>query len=207
MTTHAPRIQDLLRPYCREVSLEVCDKIQSYMDLLSIWGRKIALTTISNEEDVVRFHFGESIFALSLDSFEHGRLADVGSGAGFPGLAIKLLRPNLSVILLEPNKKKCAFLNEVVRKLELSDVAILSIGFEASRIRPNELAFVTSRALGKVEDLLSWSRNALSGEGRVILWLGADDAETAVQASDWHWVRKTIPGTEKRKIIAGRPNR
>ncbi len=203
MTVPASTIQSLLQPYCRDVPLEICGKIQLYMDLLSVWGNKIALTTITNEEDVIRFHFGESIFALSLDSFEHGRLADVGSGAGFPGLAIKLLRPNLRVTLLEPNKKKCAFLNEVARRLELTDVDILSIGFESSAIRPNELRFVTSRALGRIGDLLSWSHNTLSRDGRVIFWLGTEDAEETARIPSWHWVQRSIPGTVKRKIIAG----
>src|SRR5579864_5012271 len=175
LTVPASRIQTLLKPYYHVVPLEICDKIQSYMDLLSMWGRRIALTTISSEEDVIRFHFGESIFALSLEGFEYGRLADVGSGAGFPGLALRLLCPNLMVTLLEPNKKKCAFLNEVTRKLELTDVEIISIGFEASKIRPNELRFVTSRALGRIDDLLSWSHNTLSRHGRATFWLGAED--------------------------------
>src|SRR5579864_676922 len=177
LTIPALRIRDLLQPYCRDVPLDICGKIQLYMNLLSLWGKKIALTSVTSEEDVVRFHFGESIFALSLESFDHGRLADVGSGAGFPGLAIKLLCPNLSVTLLEPNKKKCVFLNEVIRTLQLTDVDISSIGFEDSQIRPNELRFVASRALGRIGDLLSWSHNTLSRDGRVIFWLGAEDAE------------------------------
>ena len=205
MTVQAFTIQSLLQPYYRDVPLEVCDKIQLYMDLISVWGKKIALTTITNEEDVVRFHFGESLFALSLQSFEHGRLADVGSGAGFPGLAIKLLCPNLSVILLEPNKKKCAFLHEVTRKLELTDVDILSIGFEASTIQPSELRFVTSRALGRIGDLLLWSHNTLSREGRVIFWLGSEDADATARIPGWHWVQMSIPGTVKRRITAGSP--
>ena len=185
--------------------MDICDKVQSYIDLLSIWGRKIALTTISNEEDVVRFHFGESIFALSLDNFTNGRLADVGSGAGFPGLALKLLRPNLSVTLLEPNKKKCAFLNEVARKLQFSNVDVLPVRFEASKIPPNRFAFVTSRALGGISDLLSWSWTTMSHDGRVLLWLGAEDAEKTIQIRGWRWVQAPIPGTIKRKILFGAP--
>lgn len=200
----APRIQVLLQPYSRDVPLEMCDKIQSYMDLLSIWGKKISLTTISSEEDVVRFHFGESIFASSLESFQNGRLADVGSGAGFPGLAIKLLRPNLSVTLLEPSKKKCAFLNEVVRKLQFSNVDILPVPFESSKIAPNELAFVTSRALGRIDDLLSWSRTTIRHDGRIIIWLGAEDSEKTTQIPGWTWVQAPIPGTIKRRILSGR---
>lgn len=205
MTIPAPKIQDLLQPYYHDVPLDICDKMQLYMNLLSMWGRKIALTTITNDEDVVRFHFGESIFALSLENFEHGRLADVGSGAGFPGLAIRLLCPKLTMTLLEPNKKKCAFLNEVTRKLELSGVDVLSVGFEDSQIRPNVLQFVTARALGRIDDLLSWSRSTLSGEGRVILWLGAEDAESTARIPDWHWIQSAIPDTARRKIIAGTP--
>lgn len=200
-----PRIQVLLEPYFHAVPLEICDKIQSYIDLLTIWRKKISLTTISNEEDVIRLHFGESIFALSLESFEHGRLADVGSGAGFPGLAIKLLRPNLSVTLLEPNKKKCAFLNEVTRRLELSDVQILSARFEASDIRSSDLEFVTSRALGRTNELLSWSRSTLSSNGRIILWLGAEDAKKTTKIHGWRWAQRQIPGTERRKILVGSP--
>lgn len=192
-----------MEPYYRAVPLQVCEKIQSYMDLLSIWGAKIALTAISNEEDVARFHFGESIFALSLMSFEHGRLADVGSGAGFPGLAIKLLRSNLEVTLLEPNKKKCAFLSEVIRRLDLTNVEVMPNSFEASKTRPGELTYVTCRALGKIGDLLSWSGTTLSKAGRVALWLGEDDVATTVRIPGWHWAQATIPGSERRKIISG----
>ena len=203
MTIPAPKIQDLLQPYYHDVPLDICDKMQSYIDLLSMWGKKIALTTISSEEDVVRFHFGESIFALSLESFANGRLADVGSGAGFPGLAIKLLCPWLAMTLLEPNKKKCAFLNEVARKLGLSGVDILSVGFEGSQIRPDALQFVTARALGRIDDVLSWSRKTLSNEGRVILWLGAEDSESTTRIPGWHWIQSAIPDTARRKIVAG----
>ncbi|HLJ40796.1 MAG TPA: 16S rRNA (guanine(527)-N(7))-methyltransferase RsmG [Candidatus Acidoferrales bacterium] len=205
LTVPASRIQTLLKPYYHVVPLEICDKIQSYMDLLSMWGRRIALTTISNEDDVIRFHFGESIFALSLESFEHGRLADVGSGAGFPGLAIKLLRPDLHVTLLEPNKKKCAFLNEVARKLQFSNVDVLPVRFEASKIPPNELEFVTSRALGRLSDLLSWSGAALRYDGRILLWLGAEDAEKTTEIPGWYWVQTSIPGTVRRRILSGSP--
>lgn len=206
LTLPASVIQALLEPYYHAVALELCDKIQLYMDLLAIWRRKISLTTISSEEDAIRFHFGESIFALSLEDFEHGRLADVGSGAGFPGLAIKLLRPSLRVTLLEPNKKKCAFLNEVTRKLELGEVDILSARFESSGIQPGQLKFVTSRALGRIDALLSWLRTTLSSDGRAILWLGAQDAEQTMRIPDWRWVRRSIPGTERRQILAGSPS-
>ncbi|MGH7745845.1 MAG: 16S rRNA (guanine(527)-N(7))-methyltransferase RsmG [Candidatus Dormibacteria bacterium] len=206
MTLSASRIQTLLEPYHPATPLQVCDKIVTYIDLLTFWGRKIALTAISTEEEIARFHFGESIFALSLQSFEKGRLADVGSGAGFPGLAIKLLRANLKLTLLEPNKRKCAFLNEVIRKLELREVEVLPIGFQqASESKSGDLMYVTSRALGRTSDLLSWSRNALSVDGRVVLWLGANDVVAAMKVPNWHWAQAAIPESARRKILVGIP--
>jgi len=176
-----------------------------YMELLQFWNKKIALTSISNEEEIVRFHFGESIFALTLDEFDRGRLADVGSGAGFPGLALNLFRPDLRVTLLEPNKKKCAFLNEVARKLEFSQVEILPIGFEESGIEPGSLSCIVSRALGKTIELLDWSRRMLSPAGTVVLWLGAEDAAEAMKIDGWNWPHcADIPGSEKRQILVGR---
>ena len=176
------------------------------MDLLEFWNRKVALTSITNAEEIVRFHFGECIFALTLQDFSGGRLADVGSGAGFPGLALKLFRSDLRVTLLEPNKKKCAFLNEIARKLEFSDVEVLPLGFEESQIAPRSVTYVVSRALGKAEELLAWSRKTLSPSGNLLLWVSTEDAAETIQATDWSWPQRTdIPGTRKRQILVGRP--
>ncbi|MGH9730036.1 MAG: 16S rRNA (guanine(527)-N(7))-methyltransferase RsmG [Candidatus Acidiferrales bacterium] len=203
MTLTASTVRNLLDPYYSAISLAVCDKILTYMGLLSRWGEKIALTAVTNEHEIVRFHFGESVFALSLQSFENGRLADVGSGAGFPGLAIKLLRPNLQVTLLEPNKKKSAFLNEVIRKLDLGDVEVLPTAFATSKIRTGHLTYVTARALGRTEELLSWSKDSLSPAGHVVFWVGANDAKDMMHISDWHWTQAPIPRTVRRKILIG----
>ncbi|MHB8526383.1 MAG: 16S rRNA (guanine(527)-N(7))-methyltransferase RsmG [Candidatus Acidiferrales bacterium] len=206
MTLSAARVQTLLKPYGPPAFLQTCCKIIEYIELLQLWNKKIALTSISNAEEIVRFHFGESIFALTLEGFERGRLADVGSGAGFPGLALKLFRPDLQVTLLEPNKKKCAFLNEVARRLEFSQVEILPIGFEESGIEPRSISYIASRALGKTTELLHWSRKMLSPTGSVVLWLGTDaTAETKKITDGWTWPHcADIPGSEKRQIMVGR---
>ncbi|MGB6625052.1 MAG: 16S rRNA (guanine(527)-N(7))-methyltransferase RsmG [Candidatus Acidiferrales bacterium] len=198
-------ICSILTPYGVSISGQDAFKIQTYMELLSLWGKKIALTAIRQEDDILRFHFGESIFALTICGIGHGRLADVGSGAGFPGLPIKILRSELSVTLIEPNKKKCAFLHEVVRALELRDVDILSAGFEASTIGPGELSYITTRALGRLPKLLNWARAELESDGRVMLWLGVDDYARISTIPDWEWSDPVlIPGTSNRMILSGR---
>jgi len=101
---------------------QFCEQIRAYIDLLLVWNRRISLTSIVSPEEIVRTHFAESLLATKAATEILGRLADVGTGAGFPGLALKIAFPALSVILLEPNLKKCAFLNEVKSMLDLHDL-------------------------------------------------------------------------------------
>ena len=89
------------------LTTEQMSMIREYIILLLKWNNLVSLTSITDPVDIVARHFGESMFAASLLPFENGRLADVGSGAGFPGLALKILHNDLKVILIESNKKKC----------------------------------------------------------------------------------------------------
>ncbi|HWQ03191.1 MAG TPA: 16S rRNA (guanine(527)-N(7))-methyltransferase RsmG, partial [Candidatus Nitrosotenuis sp.] len=110
-----------------------------YLELLFNWNRKINLTAVKTPVQAITRHFGESIFAATLLPMNRGVLVDVGSGAGFPGLALKLACPQLEVNLLEPSLKKCAFLAEVTRTLQLEGVQILSERSERA-FREEEIA-------------------------------------------------------------------
>src|SRR5207244_13631657 len=105
--------------------------IRKYMDLLLLWNHKVSLTSIVDPGEILARHFGESMFAAAKFSILKGRLADVGSGAGFPGLALKIIRPELHVTLIEANAKKSAFLAEVVRDLGLIGVDVLRASHDA----------------------------------------------------------------------------
>jgi len=137
MPTSHEIIRSILAPYGQTVDREISGKIRIYMDLIELWNRKISLTAVTDPQDILRFHFGESIYPLQFLGIERGRLADVGSGAGFPGLAIKIFRPDLEIVLIEPNRKKCAFLAEVARSLELSSVEVISRPFKESEFPLN----------------------------------------------------------------------
>jgi 16S rRNA (guanine527-N7)-methyltransferase len=200
-------LQAELKPYGVEASLELCASIQRYVALLMRWNKRISLTTITDPAEVVRFHFGESLFAASAVSIRGGRLADVGSGAGFPGLALRLADPDLRVTLIESNVKKATFLSEIVRDLKLDHVTVSRARMGDFSSAANGFDFVTARALGKHDELLTWASKTLSGSGRVILWLGEDDCTTISRKSGWNWCNPThIPGSKRRFLLVGVPN-
>ncbi len=106
-------IESTLRPYGVAIESEVADKIRAYVALLLKWNKAISLTTVTDPVEILKFHFGESIFAAAVANLVRSRLADVGSGAGFPGSPLAIVVPSLDVTLIESNAKKCAFLSEV----------------------------------------------------------------------------------------------
>lgn len=200
------QIQQILDEYHRPLPEGIELHVAKYMDLLALWREKMSLTTIRDPEEVVRVHFGESIFALSLGTLPEGRLADVGTGAGFPGLALKLAIPELSVGLIEPNKKKCAFLHEVIRTLGLTDVSVMPFPFRSAGISGNSLASVTTRALAIDKAFLNWSQSVLQPSGRILLWLGELDCREVASFKGWRWdVPHLIPGSKRRYILQGAP--
>jgi 16S rRNA (guanine527-N7)-methyltransferase len=201
------RIRAILEGYLTRLPDGIEFKVSRYLELLAAWGEKIPLTSVRDPEEIVRFHFGESMFAASLIEMANGRLADVGTGAGFPGLALKLVRPALAVTLIEPSKKKAAFLHEVMRSLGLNDTKVLATEFEHSPIEPESLSFVTSRATGQYPHLLDWAATTLAEGGAVVLWLGEDSLDAVTAAPGWSWAKPSLmPETRRRFVVAGRKN-
>jgi 16S rRNA (guanine527-N7)-methyltransferase len=107
-----------LAPYA-VISPELAAQLLVYLDLILKWNVRVNLTSIRNPEEIVRRHFGESLFAAA-HLGPCGTLLDFGSGAGFPGLPIQLLRPDVQVTLAESRARKAAFLQEAVRTLNLT---------------------------------------------------------------------------------------
>jgi 16S rRNA (guanine527-N7)-methyltransferase len=196
-----------LSPYvCKAVSDPQLISIAKYMTLLKKWNQTIPLTSIEEDTEIVARHFGESLFAGSLLPMERGRLADVGSGAGFPGLPLKIAFPELHVTLVEPNIKKCAFLREVQAALGLSGVEVVRTRYEDFGAAPNSFDFICSRALGGYRRLVQWSKGVLKPRGYVILWLGIEDSNLLARTNGWKWeLPASIPESRRRVVLIGRP--
>jgi len=198
-------IAETLRPYGVAISPAVSDSIRAYISLLLRWNAKISLTTVVDPVEILKFHFGESLFAVSKVPMSNGRLADVGSGAGFPGLPLAISVPALEVVLLESNLKKSTFLSEVIRQLKIQNASVWRDRMENWQER-EAFDFVTARALGSHDEFLKWSSGALKPNGKAILWLGDRDASVISTAAGWSWGSQIpIPDSERRVLLIGSP--
>jgi 16S rRNA (guanine527-N7)-methyltransferase len=167
-------------------------QIQQYIAVLLKWNDKINLTAIRDPREILYRHFCESMYAAVSVPVENGRLADVGSGGGFPGIPLKIMRPDLHVFLVESNVKKATFLAEVVRDLELTHTRVLVSRFEELAEDVAPLDYACSRALGEFAPFLAWAGSEAVAAKEVILWIGARDLEEIQKLPGWSW-REPIP--------------
>jgi len=178
--------------------------ISIYIDILLHWNARINLTAIRSPEEIVLRHFGESLFAASrLLSNETTRVADIGSGAGFPGLPLKLWAPQMSLTLIESNHKKSTFLREVVRTLALTNVNIKNVRAE---LLTETFDLVTLRAVEDFASILPTAATLVAPGGRLGLLISSPQIESA-RASLPHlsWSNPVpIPLSTSRVVLLGR---
>ena len=178
--------------------------IQQYMRLLRHWNEKLNLTAIRDPLEILHRHFCESMYAAVSVPINSGRLADIGSGPGFPGLPLKILRPNLQLFLVESNIKKGTFLAEVGRELGLTNARVLIGRYEELGEELAPLDFVCSRAVGEFGPFLEWAASDRVSAGRVVLWIGGRDLDEARKSSHWEWQEPIpVPQSLRRYLLVG----
>jgi 16S rRNA (guanine527-N7)-methyltransferase len=183
MSLDSDQIRRLLAPFDLELDVHQIEQITTWTDLLIKWKAKINLTTIAGPEKVITRHFAESMY-LSKALELRGQLLDVGSGAGFPGLALKITNPDLRVVLLEPIGKKRSFLKEVIRECGFESVEVCAERIEDyCRGHSGEFDFVTARALGSFDCTLPAMVRCLCADGELCLWLTGSEAESLSKQS------------------------
>jgi len=179
-------------------------QIQRYIKILLTWNEKVNLTAIRDPLEILHRHFCECMYAAEAIPLEKGRLADVGSGGGFPGLALKIMRPGLQVFLVESNIKKVTFLAEVIRELGLNGAQVLARRYEELGEEMAPLDYICSRALGEFPSFLEWARSDQLAAGQVILWIGARDLEEIQRIKTWDWREPiSVPHSLRRLLLVG----
>ena len=200
------RLAELLRPFCAgtELSPHLLDQLRIYLDLLLRWNARMKLTAIRDPEQIATRHFGESLFAAGVIRAGHRpdeRLADVGSGAGFPGIPIKLAMPDVELTLLESQNKKATFLREVVRALNLQGVNVF---FGRAEEWQGPADIVTLRAVEQFERVLPVAAGLVADGGKLALLIGAGQMDAARQlvTDGWNWSDTVAVPNSAARVIA-----
>jgi 16S rRNA (guanine527-N7)-methyltransferase len=210
MTTQSPALPSdhTIRRALGEFKITVNGKqvaqIQQYTRMLLAWNEKVNLTAIRDPVEILYRHFCESMFGAVAVPKENGRLADVGSGGGFPGLPLKILRPDLQLFLIESNVKKATFLAEVVRDLALTDARVLVSRYEELGEEVAPLDYVCSRALGDFAPFLEWAGSPQVSAKEAVLWVGGRDLDQIRQIKGWDWSEPiAVPQSLQRYVLVG----
>jgi 16S rRNA (guanine527-N7)-methyltransferase len=199
-------LKRLLAPYGVEASDLLCDQIHTYMALLLEWNQRISLTTVTDPAQIVRFHFGESMFAASAVPIRNGRLADVGSGAGFPSIPLSMVNEAIISVPIESNSKKSTFQSEISRRLSLPNVHPYRGRMEDLPAQQENFNWIVARALGMHRELIAWAESSLGHDGKLVLWLGADDVAEISKCDRWVWREPVkIPDSDRRFLLVGEP--
>ena len=179
--------------------------IQQYITILRHWNEKLNLTAIRDPLEILYRHFCESMFAAVAVPVENGRFADIGSGPGFPGIPLKIFRPELELFLVESNIKKGTFLAEVIRELGLGNTHVLINRYEELGEELAPLDFVCSRALGEFGTFLEWAASDSVAASRAILWIGGRDLEEVRKSDRWEWQEPiAMPQSLQRYLLVGK---
>ena len=193
---------------------ETLKKLNRYAELLVEWNEKINLTAITDPEGIVIKHFLDCALLLEkVDLKENASVIDVGTGAGFPGVVLKIFRPDIKLTLLDGLNKRLVFLNEVAAALELKDVVTVHLRAEEAgkkqAFREN-FDLVTARAVAKLNLLYEYCLPLCKIGGTFCAMKGPsaeDEVKEALSAGKLlggakpQILRETLTGEEVRTFI------
>ena len=203
MSGGAEPAEELLRRW--NVEPRLIEPLAAYMELLERWNAAHNLVRYRTREELVRRHIVESLAGAPRLHGESGTLVDVGSGAGFPGVPLLLARPAWHGVLVEPKRKRWAFLRLVIRELKL-DAEARERRFEDLDLGSLTMDAAVSRALGGHAAMLSWARERLRLDGKVLFWTTAETLTALGEVSGWRVVSWPLPGLDTGRLAEFQPS-
>lgn len=194
-----------IAPQCAEFGVELTDeiikKLNLYGNLLLEWNEKMNLTAITEPEEVLYKHFYDCILFLKHIKLKSGdRIVDVGTGAGFPGMVLKIVRPDVDVTLLDSLNKRLVFLNEVIEKTGLDGIKTVHMRAEdagKSKAHREVYDIVTARAVAGLPVLMEYCIPLIKRGGLFVAMKGASAAAEAESARN----AAKVLGADKSNII------
>ena len=146
-------------------------QLDKFYEILVEWNQKINLTSIVDEKEVYLKHFYDSLtLAKAIDFSKEIEICDVGTGAGFPGIVLKIVFPNIKITLIDSLNKRIKYLNEVINELNLKNIEALHYRMEEySRLNEEKFDYIVSRAVSNINVITEISIKSLKIEGSIIL--------------------------------------
>lgn len=195
----AAEFSDLLSPHAGGQELQ---RLKRYAELVERWSERHNLVRFSSREEFVRRHILDALAAAPLLRGS-GRLLDIGSGAGLPGVPLLAVRPRWGGVLLEPRQKRWAFLRTVVRELRL-EAEVVRARFQDLGEGPR-FDLITARAVGGHERLLEWARGRLTEDGEVVIWTTVDGQAALEAVAGWRVLSSQQPGLDSGRLARLQP--
>ncbi|NWF51573.1 MAG: 16S rRNA (guanine(527)-N(7))-methyltransferase RsmG [Nitrospirae bacterium] len=188
-------------------SSEQVNIFMNYLTELKKWNKVYNLTGLKRDEDIIIKHFLDSLLYLSV--IPNGKImaADIGSGAGFPGLPIKIIRPEIEIFLIEPSKKKSSFLRHIIMQLRLEKVEVIGKRIEEIKVNKEIPSFVDvgmTRALFDIKAFIKKTSPIVKKDGFLILSKGPKVTEeiAMLKKVDYEVFTLLIPMSDiKRNIV------
>lgn len=179
------------------VTKHMLEQLEKYDEVLRAENKKYNLTAIKNKEDVYLKHFYDSLTLSKIIKLENQSLCDIGTGAGFPGMVLKIIYPNLKVTLVDATEKKCKFLQLVIQELGLKDIEVIHARAEIySKTVREKYDIVTSRAVAPLKHLLEYSIPLVKVGGNYIAM--KSDIQKEIENIDIYYKKLKI---EEEKIL------
>ena len=194
-----PGTNELLKDGLRELGLiprdDQLNAFATFLSELKRWNKAYNLTGLKRDEDIVIKHFLDSLLYLKAMPPGEIKVADIGSGAGFPGIPMKIVRPEIEVYLIEPSRKKSAFLRHILRQLHLKKIEVIEKRIEEIRVgqdlsSPVDIA--VSRALFNIQEFTGKASHIIKKDGILLLNKGPKVKEELKELKDLRYELLTI---------------
>ena len=181
---------------------EMAQRLATYVNLLESWSKTHNLVRFCSRDELLERHVLEALpFAETMA--ENGRLVDIGSGAGLPGIPLLVARPGWNGLLLEPRRKRWAFLRVVVRELGL-DATVSETRYQEI-VGDEVFDLVTARAVGQHEEVASWASAHLKPGGALVLWVGEEDEQRLRDLPGWRVLSSPVVGLDHARLLRLEP--
>ncbi len=175
------------------------EQLMRFVQLISKWNKTYNLTAIRDQSDMLRLHLLDSLTVLPC--LKPDRIADIGTGAGLPGIPLAIMCPDLEFCLVDSNSKKTRFVQQAILELNLKNVQVKHSRVE-QLVEEDGFSTVIMRAFSNISDILQMTRHLIKPEGILLAMKGQNpQAELAEIKQSYTLIPVSVPGVDAERCI------